>query len=164
MLHPLMVRRQQMRKAVESKKCDGQHTACDASSGAAAKFELDNFVWLSRIDPRLSDFKRMVHWFGLFVITEMKMHCFEAKNLITEALNDVYELKLELYSKPVLEVTEALCEHISTQGLLLRVNEICDLRNNDSDTAWEIKAAWVELKDYELRESRSPASMRMSLA
>ena len=89
-----MVRRQQMRKAVESKKCDGQHIACDASFGAAANFEVDDFVLWSRIDPRLSAFQRMVHWFGLFVVTEMKMHCFEAKILITKVRDDVCELKL----------------------------------------------------------------------
>ncbi|CAI5746325.1 unnamed protein product [Peronospora destructor] len=151
-LNQLTTRLQQMHKVVESSKRDRQQVARDASSGAAANFEVGDFVLWSRVDPRLSGSKLIVSWVswvGLFVVTGIKEHCFEAENLITKARNDVHGSRLKLYSKTALEVTEELREHISTQGLVLGVREICDLRYNNSAFAWELKVAWVGLEHAE---------------
>ncbi|CAI5746259.1 unnamed protein product [Peronospora destructor] len=125
-LNHLTTRLQQMHKVVESSKRDRQQAARDASSGAAANFEV-----------------------GPFVVTGIKEHCFEVENLITKARNDVHGSRLKFYSETALEVTEELRERISTQGLVLGVREICDLRYNNSASAWELKVAWVGLEDAE---------------
>ena len=91
----------------------------------------------------------MFRWVGPFVVTEIKKHYFEVENLITKARNDVHGSRLKLFIETALKVTEELREHITTQGLVLGVREICDLRYDNSASAWELKVAWVGLEDAE---------------
>ena len=57
--------------------------------------------------------------------------------------------RLNIYSETALEVTEEIREHVSTQGLVLGARKICDLRYNTSASAWDLKVAWIGLKDAE---------------
>lgn len=68
----LMIRLQQMGKVVESSKRGLQDAVPDASIGAAANFEVGDFVMRSRVDPQLR-----VRCVGPFVVTEIKENCFE---------------------------------------------------------------------------------------
>nr|CCA25706.1 conserved hypothetical protein [Albugo laibachii Nc14] len=148
-LNQLTTRLQQMHKVVESSKRHRQQAARDASSSAAANFQVSDFILWSRVEPRLSGSKLMFRWVGPFLVTGIKKHYFEVENLITKARNDVHGSRIKLFIETALKVTEKLREHITTQGLVLGVREICDLRYNNSASAWELKVAWVGLEDAE---------------
>ena len=58
----------------------------------------------------------------------MKEHCFEAGNMINKARYDVHGSSHEYYFENALKLKEKLRDRIHTQGFLLGVREIWDLR------------------------------------
>ena len=72
---------------MESCKRDREQAARGTSSGAATNFEVGDLVLWSSVNPRLSGFKLLVRWVGLYVVTGIKEHCLD---VITKAQNDVH--------------------------------------------------------------------------
>ena len=91
----------------------------------------------------------MIRRVGPFVVTGTMEHFFGVEIIITKVRNDVHVSRHKNYSETALEVNERLSDHVSTQGLVLGLREICDKCYNDSASLWERKVDWDGREDAE---------------
>ncbi|TYZ64408.1 hypothetical protein PybrP1_004050 [[Pythium] brassicae (nom. inval.)] len=86
---------------------------------------------------------------GSLVVAAVKQQCFVVESVQTKERDVVQGSRLRLYAEPSLEVTDELCDHIATQGLMLGVRAIPCAHYNEPASAWEVKIAWIGLEDGE---------------
>ncbi|KAG3118918.1 hypothetical protein PI125_g2464 [Phytophthora idaei] len=94
-------------------------------------FAVGDYVLRSRVDER-QDNKLQVTWVGPYRVVRADTHSFTVEHLVTGELTDVHASRLKTYADDSLEVTEVLLEHVTSQGIVLAVNELKDHRWNTS--------------------------------
>ncbi|ETM03569.1 hypothetical protein L917_00228 [Phytophthora nicotianae] len=100
-------------------------------------FSVGDYVLRSRVDEKIQN-KQLVKWMGRSTVTRCNTHSFSVKHLVTGREFDAHALRLKVFAKSDLEITEELREHISAQGICLKVKAINDNRWN------------ADMQDYEL--------------
>ncbi|KAG3238990.1 hypothetical protein PI124_g16066 [Phytophthora idaei] len=127
-----------------------------SSDAQEANFSVGDYVLRSRVDEKFRN-KLMVTWIGPYVVTRADTHSFRVKHLVTGDEQDVHASRLKFYADQDLEVNEELLEHISAQGILLKVGKLAEHRWSDAIKDYELFVSWCGLEEIEnLWEPLSP--------
>ncbi|ETK95725.1 hypothetical protein L915_01372 [Phytophthora nicotianae] len=86
---------------------------------------------------------------GPYVVTKCNTHSFTVKYLITGNESNVHASRLKFFPESDLEVTEELREHVSAQGVILKVEAIREHRWNPDMRDFELLMSWEGLKPIE---------------
>ncbi|DAZ99669.1 TPA: hypothetical protein N0F65_001906 [Lagenidium giganteum] len=73
----------------------------------------------------------------------------KVKNLLTGSEHEVHNSRLKLYADRHLDVTQAISEFISQQGIKLAVREFQSHRLNEETPRWEVLVSWDSLEEIE---------------
>ncbi|KAE9062778.1 hypothetical protein PF010_g29265 [Phytophthora fragariae] len=117
--------------------------------GSVVNFDVGDFVLWSRIDQRLPNNKLLGQWVGPFKVIEAKPHSFVIQHLISGREYDVHVSRLKFYADAELNQTEELLELVSSQGMMLGVEAICDHLFNHTLERWELLVSWMGLQAIE---------------
>ncbi|GMF42754.1 unnamed protein product [Phytophthora fragariaefolia] len=109
-------------------------------------FSIDGYVLRSRVDEKGQN-KLLVTWIGPYVVTTAQAHnVFEVKHLVTGEKLEVHASRLKFFADKDLEITEELLEHVTADGIILRVRELVQHQWNDRSRSYEILVAWHGLE------------------
>jgi hypothetical protein len=137
-----------MHKEVLDEKERRQLQDMAAHKGSTANFDTGDFVLWSRIDQRLPN-KLLGQCLGPFKVVEARPHSFGIQHLISGREYDVHGSRLKFYADAELNQTAELLELVSSQGMMLGVQAICDHRFNESLERWELLVSWRGLQAIE---------------
>ncbi|ETI30459.1 hypothetical protein F443_22418, partial [Phytophthora nicotianae P1569] len=111
-------------------------------------FTIGDYVLRSRVDEKKQN-KLLVTWMGPYVVTKCNTHSFTVKHLITGKESNVHASRLKFFAESDLEVTEELREHVSAQGVILKVEAIRKHRWNPDMRDFELLISWEGLEPIE---------------
>ncbi|KAG3167595.1 hypothetical protein PI126_g3713 [Phytophthora idaei] len=111
-------------------------------------FAVGDYVLRSRFDKRQGN-KLQATWVGPYRVVRPDTHSFTVERLVTGELTDGHASRLKMYAGDSLEVTEELLEYVSSQGIVLAVNELKDHRWNTSIEDYEPLVSWKGLQSIE---------------
>ncbi|EQC40737.1 hypothetical protein SDRG_01809 [Saprolegnia diclina VS20] len=92
---------------------------------------------------------RLVTWLGPFQITEVTPYSCVIRHFLSGKERHAHTSRLKPYAEGSFELTQEIREHVSEQGVLLKIREIKAVRLNQSARAWEILCLWEGLEDIE---------------
>ncbi|KAG3118052.1 hypothetical protein PI124_g4535 [Phytophthora idaei] len=110
-------------------------------------FAVGDYVLRSRFDKRQGN-KLQATWVGPYRVVRPDTHSFTVERLVTGELTDGHASRLKMYAGDSLEVTEELLEYVSSQGIVLAVNELKDHRWNTSIEDYEPLEVRVLIDNY----------------
>ncbi|KAF0727840.1 hypothetical protein Ae201684P_004627 [Aphanomyces euteiches] len=124
-----------------------------ANAEACNVCEGDYVLW-SRVDENHHP-KLLVTWLGPYRVTQVNEYSLEIEHLLTKERRQVHMSRVKLYAEESFEVTEELLEHISEQGIMLKVSSISTHKLDKdageyvllvhSEGLEEIEASWERL-------------------
>ncbi|OWZ16601.1 hypothetical protein PHMEG_0009585 [Phytophthora megakarya] len=111
-------------------------------------FDVGDYVLRSRVDEKKGN-KPLVTWQGPYKVVRANSHSFRISHLVTGDEYDVHASRLKFYAISQLNVTEEILELISSQGIILAVNEFKKHRWNSSIKDYEVLVSWKGLESVE---------------
>jgi hypothetical protein len=135
----------QMHKEREQQRLRNQH---QQKYSVISNFYVGDYVLYSRVDHADGN-KLWVTWLGHYRVTRADTHSYRIRHLLTEKEKDVHASRLKFYADEHLEVSEELLDHISTQGITLKINNLLKHRWNDQNNDFEFLTSWQGLEDIE---------------
>ncbi|KDO23284.1 hypothetical protein SPRG_11598 [Saprolegnia parasitica CBS 223.65] len=107
-----------------------------------------DYVLWSRVD-KMKYPKLLVTWLGPFQITEVSTYSCVIRHILSGRERHAHTSRLKPYAEGSFELTQEIREHVSEQGVLLKIREIKAVRLNQSARRWEILCLWEGLEDIE---------------
>ncbi|ETK81236.1 hypothetical protein F441_23036 [Phytophthora nicotianae CJ01A1] len=120
-----------------------------AHKGNLAKFDVGDFVLWSRIDQRLPNTKLLAHWVGPLKVIEALPQSYQIEHLVTGRKYEVHASRLKFYADADLETSAEQTELVTSQGMLLGVDQIVNHRYNELSARWELFVSWLGLQSIE---------------
>ena len=110
--------------------------------------EIGEFVLWSRVDevhwPKL-----WVTWLGPYRVTGVTAHAVEIEHLITHDKRMAHPSRVKFYAEADLDVNDEILEHVSRQGVLLKVEKVLDARWNADVSNYQLLVKWDGLEEIE---------------
>ncbi|GMF36372.1 unnamed protein product [Phytophthora fragariaefolia] len=106
--------------------------------GTSVNFDVGDYGLWSRMDQKLPNHKLLGQWLGPFKVVEALPHSFKIEHLVTGRIYDVHASRLKFYADAALNTTEELLELVSSQGMLLGVENFCNHRFNEERGWWKL--------------------------
>ncbi|ETV73107.1 hypothetical protein H257_11931 [Aphanomyces astaci] len=117
--------------------------------------ERSNYVLWSRVDERYHP-KLLVTWTGPYRVKEVGEFSVVLEHLVTHELRKAHASRVKLYAEDSFKVTEEILEHVSEQGIMLKVKSIAghkfvpDVKDFMLEVLWEgfedIESSWEPLQ------------------
>ncbi|KAG3194919.1 hypothetical protein PC128_g8912 [Phytophthora cactorum] len=112
-------------------------------------FNVGDYVLRSRVDEKVQ-IKLFVTWVGPYVVTAaLPYSAFKLKHLVTSDELEGHASRLKFFADKDLDVTEEPLEHVTTQGIVLRVRELRKRRWNEWNKSYELLVGWHGLEPIE---------------
>ncbi|KAG3117840.1 hypothetical protein PI124_g4277 [Phytophthora idaei] len=108
-------------------------------------FSVGDYVLRSRVDERHGN-KLQVTWIGPYRVMRADTHSFRVQHLVTGEELDVHASRLKLDVDDSLDVTDELLEHISSQGIMLAVDNVKFHKWNTQTSIFENLVGWKGLQ------------------
>ncbi|KAE8909351.1 hypothetical protein PF005_g20824 [Phytophthora fragariae] len=108
-------------------------------------FSIGDYVLRSRVDEKNPN-NLLVTWVGPYVVMKCNAHSFTVKHLVTGRESNVHASRFKFFAESDLEVTEELREHISVQGIVLKVEAIRQHRWNEDMHDYQLAISWEGLE------------------
>ncbi len=112
-------------------------------------FHEGDYVLYSRVDHISDGNKLWITWLGPYKVTRADTYSYRIQHLLTGEEKDVHASRLKFYADEHLEVSEELLDHISMQGIKLKINGFKEHRWNDQKNDFEFFVSWQGLEDIE---------------
>ena len=110
--------------------------------------ELGDYVLWSRVDEKLHP-KLLVTWLGPYRVIEVSEFSVDIEHLITKETKKAHMSRVKHYADASLNVTEEILEHVSEQGILLKVREIEKHKFNTDVNDYLMHVYWEGFEDIE---------------
>jgi transposase InsO family protein len=107
-----------------------------------------DYVLWSRVDERRQS-KLLVTWVGPYRIKEIHECSCIIENLLNGELTEAHTSRLKLYAEQDFHVTQEVKDSISSQGILLNIRQIGDVKFDNLSGIWKIHVYWAGLQDLE---------------
>ena len=109
--------------------------------------EGDYVLW-SRVDENHHP-KLLVTLLGPYRVTKVNEYSIEIEHLLTKERRQAHMSRVKLYAEENFEVTEEILEHISEQGILLKVSSISTHKLDKDAGEYMLLVHWEGLEDLE---------------
>ncbi|KAF0728716.1 hypothetical protein AaE_009428 [Aphanomyces astaci] len=148
--------------ANKAAKATEDYEVCNVTEG-------DYVLW-SRVDERYHP-KLLVTWVGPYRVKSVGEFSVVLEHLLTHEEREAHTSRVKMYAEASFEVTEEILEHVSEQGIILKVKSIAghkfvpDVSDFMLEVFWQgfedIESSWEPLKKL-MREC--PAVVKMYVA
>ncbi|KAH9088225.1 hypothetical protein LEN26_019605 [Aphanomyces euteiches] len=129
-----------------------------ANAEACNVCEGDYVLW-SRVDENHHP-KLLVTWIGPYRVAQVNEYSLEIEHLLTKERRQVHMSRVKLYAEESFEVTEELLEHISEQGIMLKVSSISTHKLDKDAGEYVLLVHWEGLGEIEASCERLSKLMR----
>ncbi|EQC25414.1 hypothetical protein SDRG_16714 [Saprolegnia diclina VS20] len=110
--------------------------------------EVGEYVLWSRVDD-IRYPKLRVTWLGPYLVIQVNEFSVKIQHLITKEERLAHSSRIKYYSDSSLNVTEDIIDHVSEQGVMLKVAAIAAHRNNQAAKLYELHVHWEGLEAIE---------------
>ncbi|KAF0761210.1 hypothetical protein AaE_003463, partial [Aphanomyces astaci] len=125
-------------RAAKATKATEKYEQCNVSEG-------DYVLW-SRVDERYHP-KLLVTWTGPYRVKEVGEFSVVLEHLVTHELREAHASRVKLYAEDSFEVTEEILEHVSEQGIMLKVKSIGGHKFVPDVKDFMLEVLWVDFED-----------------
>ncbi|KAF0683199.1 Aste57867_24731 [Aphanomyces stellatus] len=114
----------------------------------AINAEVGDYVLWSRVDevryPKL-----LVTWIGPYKVVEVNEYSAKIEHLATNEQRDAHTSRLKMYADASFNITEEILEHVSNQGVLLKVERITATKFDKASGGFLMQVYWGGFEDIE---------------